>query len=159
SHASGHQADALRDHLEALTIREALVRRDAESAEYRRERAQSYHNVGRLQREMGRLADASRSLKQARDLRLTYTRTNPDDLVNLACGCALLSPPGAGSPGGATAEQRAEGREAAEQAIEAIRQAIAHGYEDLGTLIADDDLNPLQSRDDFKAILGGLARR
>ena len=40
---------------------------------------------------MGCPAESARSLKQAYELRLTYTGDNPDDLVSLACGLALCA--------------------------------------------------------------------
>jgi serine/threonine-protein kinase len=44
----------------------------------------------------------------------------------------------------------------AEQALAALRQALAKGYKDLAQLKKDKDLDPLRSRDDFQKLLAGL---
>jgi serine/threonine-protein kinase len=44
----------------------------------------------------------------------------------------------------------------AEQALAALRQALAKGYKDLANLKKDKDLDPLRSRDDFRKLLAKL---
>jgi hypothetical protein len=64
----------------------------------------------------------------------------PGSRYNLACDLALLIPV---SP----ADQR---EHLARRALEELRLACASGYANFANIKADDDLDPLRDRDDFK---------
>jgi hypothetical protein len=44
----------------------------------------------------------------------------------------------------------------ADQAVGALRQAVAHGYQDAAHMKKDTDLDPLRGRDDFQKLLAEL---
>jgi hypothetical protein len=43
--------------------------------------------------------------------------------------------------------------------MEALRQAVAGGYQDVAWIEHDTDLDPLRSRDDYKALIADLKSR
>ena len=47
-------------------------------------------------------------------------------------------------------------RRLADQAMEALRQAVNGGYRDLAWIEIDPDLDPLRSRDDYKALIAEI---
>ena len=78
---------------------------------------------------------------------------------NLACELALCVPlmgPGKAEP---TAQEQAERRRHADEAVEALRQAVAAGFKDLKKLQKDPDLDALRAREDFKQLLAELTEK
>jgi hypothetical protein len=53
-----------------------------------------------------------------------------------------------------SALEQAERRRYGDQAMEALRQALARGYKDRKGLQQDPDLEPLRSREDFRNLVG-----
>jgi hypothetical protein len=45
-----------------------------------------------------------------------------------------------------------------DRAVQALRQAAAHGYQDAAHMKKDTDLDPLRGRNDFKALLAELEK-
>jgi len=54
-------------------------------------------------------------------------------------------------------EQRAERRSYGDRAMDALRQAVDAGFRDVARIRQDADLGPLRARDDFQALVAGLA--
>jgi hypothetical protein len=72
-------------------------------------------------------------------------------------GCqALLSGLGGAVGSGLTVD---EGRQAADQAIETLRQAVKDGYRNLGGMQTDPCLDPLRRRADFQKLLVELGAK
>jgi tetratricopeptide (TPR) repeat protein len=77
----------------------------------------------------------------------------PGELYNLACSYALLHGAALKKGSGLTGA-RAEA--AAEQAVAALRRAIAAGYVDLANMRGDTDVDSLRKRPDFEKLLADL---
>jgi serine/threonine-protein kinase len=77
----------------------------------------------------------------------------PIDCYNLACGNATLAGIAALPRSGMTA---AEGRAAAEQAMQWLHRAVARGYRNVALMQRDPDLDPLRSRPDFQLLMMDL---
>lgn len=56
-----------------------------------------------------------------------------------------------------TAAVREARRRYADRAMEALRQAVGEGWENLTWMRSDPDLDALRGRDDFQKLLAGLA--
>jgi serine/threonine protein kinase len=83
---------------------------------------------------------------------------DPNELYKVArdlAKCVPLVGPGKKS---LTPAEEAERRQYADEAMEALRQTVEHGYRDAATLRSSPDLEPLRSRKDFQELLAGLAK-
>ncbi len=120
----------------------------------------AYSYLMSYQRELNQTEQARRTMNLAREVGERLPSDSPTDLYNLACYRALNAT-FALRPGDekATAEERAEQKRQADQAMEALRKAIAAGYKDLNWIRQDADLHVLRGRADFKALEADLAAR
>ncbi len=119
-------------------------------------RAYSYRGLGKLLRDEGRTADALESLRKAVAIGETNPGLPPYSLYELACARALCSAVvGKGKAALTTAEQETKERDA-DQAMEALRQAVAGGWENVAWIKLDPDLDVLRSRADFRAMIRRL---
>jgi tetratricopeptide (TPR) repeat protein len=112
-----------------------------------------YFDLAEAQRVLNQPAEAARTLWEHRQI-WDY---DPDGQYRLACGMALcirLVDRGHGRP---NALQRAEGQNYGDKAMSALRQAVGAGFRDVARIQSDADLEPLRARDDFHALVGGLA--
>ncbi len=81
--------------------------------------------------------------------------TNPDVLLQVACGYAL-SAPGVGrgkSDAALTTAERALRQHYIDRAVEALRQARANGYKDVRNLQMEPDLDPIREDKGFQALM------
>src|SRR5262249_592392 len=69
------------------------------------------------------------------------------------CRCSTLL--NSGRPGPTAGEEVERGRDA-DRGVDALRQAVAAGFRNGKWIRHDDDLAPLRSRDDFRALLMDL---
>jgi hypothetical protein len=99
--------------------------------------------LGRAEAAAGHPAEARAAFERASQLDRALTATYLVARYNLACSLALL----------ASVSEPDHRESLAEQAIEALRQAIAAGYANAESLEHDPDLDPLRSRADFQALL------
>ncbi|HEV3166886.1 MAG TPA: protein kinase, partial [Isosphaeraceae bacterium] len=142
----GQAAEALPVLRRALDIQEALARIQHESVSHKSSLANSLRGVGRAEAAAGRLAEARAAFESASEIDLSLAGTYPATRYNLACSLALMIP-----------VSEPERREAlAVRAVEALRLAIAAGYENIGNLKLDHDIDALRPRADFQALLTGL---
>src|SRR5262249_27339670 len=58
-----------------------------------------------------------------------------------------------------TSEEQEESRRQADQAIEAMRAALAAGYNDVAQMKTIEDLAPLRPREEFQALVADLVAR
>jgi serine/threonine protein kinase len=108
-----------------------------------------YRKLARRQRELRRPAEAAATALLRRQL---WPR-HPDELYDVACELALCLPLVGKEPTALTAGEQAERRGYALQAMDTLRQAVAHGFNDREHLRKDPDLEPLRARDDFSKLL------
>ena len=80
-----------------------------------------------------------------------------EGLYTLACGLAKCVPPTAKGPAGTRQTRQVECQRYLDDALEALRQAVAAGYRDGLRMRRDAELAPLHSRKEFQALVGDLA--
>jgi tetratricopeptide (TPR) repeat protein len=102
-----------------------------------------------LQRRAGRLAEAENSFKEVRTLLTKVSSPDCCDHYNQAVACAQLT---------LIAEEPSK-RALADEAIGALRQALAAGFPRVAELKTNPDLDPLRSRKDFLELLTGTGKR
>jgi hypothetical protein len=108
-----------------------------------------HSTYARAQAAANQRAGALRSLQAARAILEKLPERGPNDHYSLACilaqASALAGP-----------DQPAQVKVDADQAVAALRQAVAAGYKNLKQLANDKDLDPLRPRKDFQELLAGL---
>jgi serine/threonine-protein kinase len=105
---------------------------------------------------LGRPADVLAARDEAEAAGLTGAASSagpPATVYNLACLESLASAAALRDVGRPPAECTTLARRRAEDAIAALRRAIAAGYRDAAKLAKDRDLDPLRERADFQALL------
>jgi serine/threonine-protein kinase len=151
---AGQPTEALRSERRALAILEALAAGQPTIRKYRRHLANTELLIAccLLMRD-GRSTEAENHLGRTEQLLQALTDPDAELLANLACAHALLGrPAGRGGPVPTPAEQ-AECRMHANQAIDALRRAIAAGYKDAAKLRRDPAVQPLRGRPDFQLLM------
>jgi eukaryotic-like serine/threonine-protein kinase len=135
---------------QAAEVLEGLARDNP--ALYRGDLARNCLYVASQRAATGRPEEALASIRRAEDL-LDQSPTVPaGTLYELACSYSLWSASGTpGSP--TTTEQEARG----DQAMAALRRAVAAGFDDLGQIQHDPTLSPLRLRRDFQDLLMDLS--
>jgi serine/threonine protein kinase/tetratricopeptide (TPR) repeat protein len=114
-------------------------------------------SLGQLQIDSGNGQDARRTLQQARALMEKLPQPNGEDQYNLARVRAQLSRLAGSGQTALSASEQAERHRYLDQAVDALRNAIASGYRGLAELKKDTSLDPLRDRDDFHKLVAGLA--
>ena len=114
--------------------------------------AMSHSYVGLARQRRGRPSEAANEFRQAIAIMERLSSLQPDgyNLYNLACFRSLLSGIAAQPGSGVPADQVAS---LGEQAVLALRRAIAAGFQDVAFMRRDTDLDPLRSRRDFQLLL------
>lgn len=116
----------------------------------------TFRGLGKLHRKQGRTADALNALKEAVRIGETSPGEPPYSTYGLACARALCSAAVGEGKAVPTAEEQATKQRYADQAMEALRQAVAGGWENLPWMKIDPDLDSLRSRDDFQVLIRSL---
>jgi tetratricopeptide (TPR) repeat protein len=113
----------------------------------------AYTELARAQREAGRIKDAAATARE----RVTLWPGESSQLYNLACELAVCAPL-AGKTKERTAEQVAQQRQYADEAMQWLSTSILMGYNDLAHMQQDADLTALRDREDFKALMSRLTQ-
>src|SRR5262249_17744120 len=113
--------------------------------------AYTCRDLARVSAQLGRADEAFRWLDKAVAIDERYSDTHPTSRFNLACDLALGVPLLSGPPGTAEARRRAR----ADQAMDALRRAIAQGYR-TALIARDPDLAALRDRADFQKLLADV---
>jgi serine/threonine-protein kinase len=149
--AEGRPQEALPPLRRAVEQRTAIVSQRPSSAVERRRLASDQLRLGVNQGKAGQSAEALQSLRAAQATLEQVSPRGKTDACNLACVSAQLSLVlGRDHPDRSTAE--------ADRAIQALREAIAAGYQDAERLEKDPDLEPLRSRADFQQLVAELKK-
>jgi serine/threonine-protein kinase len=149
----GEHAKALTAFERALPILQKLVAAHPTVVAFQRRLAFVLNNMGWFREQTGRTADAAACWRQAVAMLERLPMQSGAVLYNIACTYAHLSNI-ADLPGsGMTA---AEGRFAAEQAMQWLHRAVARGYRNVALMRKDPDLDPVRSRPDFQLLMMDL---
>jgi serine/threonine-protein kinase len=153
---TGHRAEALASYERARAILRKLADANPTLTLFQNRLAMSHAYVGLARQRGGRPAEAAVEFRRAVAImeRLSNLQPNGYNLYNLACFKSLLSGIAAESGSRLTA---ADVSSLGEQAVLALRRAVAAGLRDLTFMRKDADLDPLRSRPDFQVLLLDLA--
>jgi hypothetical protein len=112
--------------------------------------------LGQLQIDDGKLHEGRRTLQEARQLIDTLPRLQSEDYFHLARLRAQLSRLAGAAKPLATDREGAEQQPYLDQALDALRKAVAAGFDDAAKLKEDPTLDPVRGRDDFRKLLAQL---
>jgi tetratricopeptide (TPR) repeat protein len=150
---TGKPAQALAAFERAITILSRLANDHPSVIVFPRNLALCYGHTGGIHREAGRPVEAAAAVRRAVSLLEQLPTLEPIDRYNLACGYAdlagLTTMPGSGI-------SDAEGRAAAERAMDWLHRAVAAGFRSVDLFRRDHDLDPLRSREDFRLLMMDL---
>jgi serine/threonine protein kinase/tetratricopeptide (TPR) repeat protein len=153
--ATGRPREAVATLQQARDLFQELAKTNSTSTAYQNGLAMSLTNLGSAQRRAGKPAEAVVSLRQARALWAGQPSLTLAARFDLACNQALVAQLATDPGSGLSAS---EGREAADRAIEALRQAIAAGYRKRGQIRTERSLDALRGREDFKKLMAELEK-
>jgi serine/threonine-protein kinase len=112
--------------------------------------------LAEVQRQQGRPTDAARSLRQARDAIDRLPGDGAENLYILACVHARYADVLGQAKAQPTAEEQAERRREVGLALEALRKAVAAGFQDVERIKNGKDLSSLRTLPDYQALVAGL---
>jgi eukaryotic-like serine/threonine-protein kinase len=147
-------AEAIPYYRRAIELLERLVRENPEVRTYPATLASTYCYLGQVLREAGHEPEASDLSRKALAL---FERIDKEGLAkpyDIACIRSLSSDLVKSTGKDPAAVERS--RRLADQAMEALRQAVDGGYRDLAWISIDPDLDPLRSRDDYKVLIAEI---
>ena len=151
------QAEAIPYYRRAIELFERLVRENPEVRTYPLTLANGYCYLGQVLRQAGQEPEASDVSRKALALFERIDREGLAKPYDLACIRSLSSDLVRSTGKDPAAVERS--RRLADQAMEALRQAVDGGYRDLAWIEIDHDLDPLRSRDDYKALIAEIKAR
>jgi tetratricopeptide (TPR) repeat protein len=151
----GRPTDAIESLRRALAIREPLALAQPNNLPYQTDWAWRLAAIGKLLDQTGRKTEALRSFKKAlaiyeRIVCAGLVARNPGELYNFACLLSLCVP---------LAEDTAQRDQYANDAMQALRTAVAAGWSRAVWTSRDPDLLPLHDRDDFRHLVSELFDR
>jgi serine/threonine-protein kinase len=153
---TGRPAEALTSFERARALLQKLVAANPKHALFQFRLAMSHSFVGMARLRAGRpAAEAAAELRRAVAIMERLCDLQPDgyNLYNLACFRSSLSGIAAQPGSGLTMD---DARSLGEQAVDALRRAVAAGLQDFAFMRRDPDLDPLRSRPDFQALMMDL---
>jgi serine/threonine protein kinase/tetratricopeptide (TPR) repeat protein len=112
--------------------------------------------LAQVEIDRGKRQDARRRLHELRTFIEKLPERNNEDLYNLACVRTELSRLAGSGQATLTAAEQTERLQYIDQAMDALRKAIASGYRDVAELKTSTSLDPLRDRDDFRKLVAGL---
>jgi tetratricopeptide (TPR) repeat protein len=153
----GRHEEAVRAFREAIDRELVCMGRDPKRFQYRHWLSLHYQNLGRSLRALGRKDEAIAVLQARIELHRQSPPEHRDVTVqyDIACDMAQIVPLiGRGKKEAElTDAERAERKQYADRAMEALRRAVADGFYDLPLFRTDEDLGPIRGRDDFKQLM------
>jgi tetratricopeptide (TPR) repeat protein len=154
---TNHHLEAIPCYRRAIELFERLMGENPEVKTYPLPLAYSYCYLGQVMREAGRGSEAMDLSQRALSMFDRIDQQGLADLYDLACVRSLSSDLVLSSATDPSTAERS--RRLADRAMEALRQAITGGYHDVDWIEHDTDLDPLRSRDDYKALIADLKSR
>jgi tetratricopeptide (TPR) repeat protein len=154
--ASGKRVEALEACQEAVAIRQKLSSSQPDLPLFRRDLAESYSALGRVQRRAGRAAEAAASFHRAVEMAEQLPTRTLRERYNLVRYHALIAAVAAEPDSGMIPD---EGAAAAESAMAVLRRAVAAGYNNLAQLRTEVSLDALRPRADFQRLVKELEEK
>ena len=155
----GDKLDAFAMADKARSLFAHLVAQNPDNGPYRRDLAQSYNNLGRLQSLRSDTLAALRSFQRAIDLYESLQQLSAHDSYKLACNIALSIPlitrktATQGISQELTKGDRLRCQLYGDRALESLRRSLQGGFLNSQLLQDDTDLDAIRLRADFKAFL------
>jgi serine/threonine protein kinase len=143
----GRHGEALAAYQEVIGLHRLTCQQQPTIAQHRQWLGDRYLDQARVQRTLGQAAKAAATIRERQQL----WPENPAELYRAACELALCIP--------AAGKKPPESCPIADQAMDALRQAIRHGFKDVERLQTNPELDPLRTRDDFKVLVAALAEK
>jgi tetratricopeptide (TPR) repeat protein len=150
----------------AVAILQDLVRKEPGNYGYHRRLGNSFYHLGKAQQQLGRTEEALLAYRNARSHHLLAIEKAPrqwpyrgGEFYNIARDLALCST--LVEDRGIKLRLQGKPEECpgyADRAMEALRQAIANGFDDVEHLRSNADLQALRTREDFRELLRELDR-
>jgi serine/threonine protein kinase/tetratricopeptide (TPR) repeat protein len=119
----------------------------------------AHWTMANWQRDLGHTAEAGRAARLAAEVIERLPKQTAEDLFYMACARARCSGLIVEAKQKLTSDEQVESRHQADQAIEALRGAIAAGYNDAAQMKTSEDLASLRQRHEFQALLADLVAR
>jgi serine/threonine-protein kinase len=149
---TGHSREALASYDRARAILQRLTDLNPTLTLFQNRLAMSHSYLGLARQRAGLPGEAAAEFRRAIAIMERLAELQPDgyNLYNLACFRSLLSGVGAQPGSGLQPEDVSR---LAEQAVQALHQAVAAGSGDVAYMRRDTDLDPLRSRRDFQLLI------
>jgi tetratricopeptide (TPR) repeat protein len=147
---TGQTAEALRSFQRSVDLYRKVLKEEPGHQLALGNLAETYCGQGALQRRAGRPVEALHSLQETRILLTKLSSRDSCDHYNEAVACAQLS---------LLVSDPAEKRTLTEEAMAALRRALAAGLTRAAELRTSPDLDPLRSRKDFQEFLAQVAKK
>jgi tetratricopeptide (TPR) repeat protein len=148
----GRHEEALGAYQKAVQSQRMAHDKAPQVSQYREYLGFHYAKMADVQLYLGRHADAAATVRQYQEL---WPR-DANKLHEAARALARCSALVGKVKTDLTAEEQTQRRRYADEALAALRQAIAHGYKNLTELKEGQDLAPLRSREEFQKLLAEL---
>jgi eukaryotic-like serine/threonine-protein kinase len=142
----GRYEEAIGLYRQAIIHQRAVFDRQPQFIQFRQFLSNHYLNLAETLRALGRADEVAGATRE----RMRLWPGNPLQLYNLACEFALCVP---------IAREAAAGRRYADEAMGALRAAVAAGWSNAAHTARDPDLAPLRQRPDFRTLLAELYDR
>jgi serine/threonine protein kinase len=143
----GRHGEALAAYQQVVALHRLTCQQEPASAKHRQWLGDRYLDLARVQRTLGQVAKAAATIRERQQL----WPENPAELYRAARELALCIP--------AAGKEPAESCPIADLAMDALRQAIRHGFKDVKHLQSTPELDPLRAREDFKVLVAALATK
>ena len=152
--ATGTALEALPWSDKAMTILRKMAETNPSQHVSRTEFADALRRHGIVLQKCGRRAESASDFREAIAILDGLANPRAVDIYDIACNQSLLSGVASEPGSGMTT---AEGRAAADKAMESLRQAVAAGWNRPAHIRANSDLDPIRARPDFQMLIGDLA--
>jgi WD40 repeat protein len=146
----GQLVEAIRDLQTASDLLRTLLKANPNDGRLSSNLAIALGFLGAVLRDSHRPVEALAAFREARSVLEAMRNPAALDLYNLACDYAQLS---VLLQHAATPPTAAECESLANQAVEALRRALAAGMKDFAQIDHDHDLDPLRERQDFQKLM------
>jgi tetratricopeptide (TPR) repeat protein len=137
----------------AIAIREDLVKRQPTNHRFQQNLAESLMRLGNVRAAAGDAAGAAAIWRRAAAKFASHPPGGESAIFRACCHGALAGLAGVAGSSVSNAEGTAE----AENAMDVLRQAVAHGYRDRDLMLIEPGLDPLRTRPDFRLLMMDLA--
>ncbi|HTU91569.1 MAG TPA: choice-of-anchor C family protein [Gemmataceae bacterium] len=153
----GHSKEALAAYQRVVEVWRQLARDNPAVANLPGSLVGAYRYLALYQRRLKQTEEAARTMRLAREAIERLPSDTATDLYYAAWWRAICLPSPAKGKEKPTTDEQAEQKREADLVMESLRQAVAAGFRDLEGLRKNTAMNPLRSRDDFKAVEADLA--